>query len=288
MNKNNAEPGPNPYDLFWRAHEAMLSALPFAPGTMGARDRLDPARVVETVREKVADSQERAFTMLSSLAHVWQHIGEHGLESLQGFTRVLEETRRSMEASWPGLSPSAATRGESAQRAADAWLGLLGGDMSSMFSAPGFGLAREYQTRMGDFLKSFQDFQKKDFEYRLVLSKAWAEAFQALVHEMAAKTRAGQGVQSPRELVNLWVEVADGVFTELFQTEEFSRLQSEMLNRAHHLRRIRQRLSEDALRAHDIPTRTELETAHRAIYELRKQVRTLKREVAKLRPEASA
>jgi class III poly(R)-hydroxyalkanoic acid synthase PhaE subunit len=104
-----------------------------------------------------------------------------------------------------------------------------------------------------------------------------------MTERMATLAREGKRFEKPRELLDEWVKVADEVFTAHFCSEGFCSAQAQLLNAAHRVRRQRRDLMEDALRASDLPTRSDLEEAHKMIYELRKELRGVERELDALR-----
>lgn len=163
----------------------------------------------------------------------------------------------------------------------------FGNEMMSWLSSPGFGIAREYQSRIGALFEHWIGYQQKDFEYKQSLTGAWAEAFRNMTERMGEMLREGKQIEQPRDLIDLWIEVADDVFTRLFCTEEFSLMQSELLNAGHRVRLARRQLTEELLKAYDLPTREDLEEAHRVIHQLRRELRATQREIAALRDERS-
>jgi class III poly(R)-hydroxyalkanoic acid synthase PhaE subunit len=93
------------------------------------------------------------------------------------------------------------------------------------------------------------------------------------------KDRAEQNkpVQSLQELTRLWLTAGDNSFTELFVTEEYSKAQGNLVTKIMEYRIHEQGVVEEMLKATHIPTRSEVDEAHRNIYELRKEVRALKK-----------
>jgi class III poly(R)-hydroxyalkanoic acid synthase PhaE subunit len=87
----------------------------------------------------------------------------------------------------------------------------------------------------------------------------------------------GQPVENQRQLIDLWVEVADARFLDLFHSDRYAAVQSKLLNVGMALRGQQRELAEVWLRVNDLPTQRDLDEAHRNIYELRKEVKLLKK-----------
>ena len=82
-----------------------------------------------------------------------------------------------------------------------------------------------------------------------------------------------------RKLLFLWVEVVDHTFTKVFRSEEYIRLQGQLVNAATAYK-LREREIVDAfLKASHLPSRSELDEGYRRIYELRKEVKELRKAV---------
>ena len=76
------------------------------------------------------------------------------------------------------------------------------------------------------------------------------------------------------------MEVADEVFIALFHSEAYAKTQSAYVNSNMALRRQQRELLEVWLRGNDMPTRSDLDEAHHQIYQLRKDMKALKKTLA--------
>ncbi|MBN2304175.1 MAG: class III poly(R)-hydroxyalkanoic acid synthase subunit PhaE, partial [Anaerolineae bacterium] len=159
----------------------------------------------------------------------------------------------------------------------------------ALLESPGLGYNRELNEKIAKGFDSWLDFRRASASYQAKLADVWAEAFEQLVREMADLAEKGKMVDSVRELMLLWGQVADRVFVETFRTDEYVRVQGEFLNAAMAYRIERRAIMEVLLNLYDLPTRSEVDEAHRNIYELRKEVKALKKQVAEQqKPKRSA
>jgi len=83
-------------------------------------------------------------------------------------------------------------------------------------------------------------------------------------------------------LVLLWTRGAEEVFTQNFRTEEYVLARGKMLNAGMAYRSRERAIIESFLKLYDLPTRSELDETHRRIYELRKEVKALKKTLAEI------
>lgn len=152
----------------------------------------------------------------------------------------------------------------------------------ALLESPALGYTRELNEQIAGAFDTWLDYRRASAAYQAKLGDIWTEAFEQLLREMAEMAEQGQTIESVRDLLLLWGQVADRVFVETFRTEEYVRTQGELLNAAMAYR-IRQReIMEIYLQSLDLPTRSEVDEAHRNIYELRKEVKALRRALEEL------
>ena len=152
--------------------------------------------------------------------------------------------------------------------------------MGRALLAPSLGLTREFNEKVSKAFDLWLENQQAQTTYQLLVGEAWLEAFQALMKKLVDMAQKGETITDQRHLLRIWVEVADAVFIELFHSEAYATAQSAYVNSNMTLRRQQRALLEVWLRQNDMPTRTDLDEAHHQIYELRKEVRALKKSVA--------
>ena len=195
-----------------------------------------------------------------------------------------EETLQRLASMWAGATPDFAKfMGPMMQGWTSSSSGQGTPPWGELLSSPGFGLTRQYQTKVNKAFGAWMKYQQFDLDYRRLLSGAWTKSFTLVMESMAKQAAENPSAQTPRAFLEAWIRVADEVFVDLFRTEKFSKTQSSMVNALMELKRHRRALMEDVLVANDLPTRREVDEAHRMIYTLRKELKQVKRELAALK-----
>ncbi len=286
-------------DLFRSAQDALLGV--FRWGT----ERSSEA-AAQGVADRILKSQEQAIQMMSAMSGLWAEMAKAQVAGPEGVRAYMEKFQREVP-----LMGSALPSADALQKAAEMWresgkrfveammpmsqsFGLgsaIGEGMPDGFremfggfaKSPGFGLTREYQAKLGQAFDAWLEYQERDVEYRKLLSKAWTDSFAAVMQAMADRATKGEAPKTPREMMQLWIDVADDTFIALFRTDAFSRTQSGLMNAMMKLRKTRRKIMEDALIASDLPTRSQLDEAHRMIYQLRKELKAVKRELKEIK-----
>ena len=150
----------------------------------------------------------------------------------------------------------------------------------SAVQSPNLGYAREFNNKL---LKSFDagiNFSKANFDYQILLLDVWLKASEGLMRELASSEEKGETVQNWQQLLQVWSSVFDGVFLQMFRAEDALEVRGNFLNSATLYRLYPQQLMEVFLKMYGLPTRSEVDEIHHSIYELRKEVKGIKKSLA--------
>jgi class III poly(R)-hydroxyalkanoic acid synthase PhaE subunit len=137
---------------------------------------------------------------------------------------------------------------------------------------PAVGLAREQTMAWREVADAQGACLRLESELRAVLTRIQSDALTLLEQRVRERRAAGKQIGSMRELYDLWVECSEQLYAKVAHSDEYCRLQGELGNAATHLRACQQRVIEHALRHFDLPTRSELNTLHRQVRELRERL----------------
>ncbi len=116
--------------------------------------------------------------------------------------------------------------------------------------------------------------------YHHILIDTWLNAYGTLLGNLGKLAQEGDAVESVRDFLNRWATTADEAFKQTFLTKPFAQAQSHLVNTVMMFRQKQLHLSDSIMKLYGLPTRSELDEAHRRIYELRKEMKALKRQLA--------
>jgi hypothetical protein len=85
----------------------------------------------------------------------------------------------------------------------------------------------------------------------------------------------GESLGGLRAAYDLWIDCGEAAYAETLATPEFPALQAELVNALMRLKRHEQRMLEEVMTGMNMPTRQELDTSHKRVYELRRELREL-------------
>lgn len=146
------------------------------------------------------------------------------------------------------------------------WLGM-----------PTFGLAREHQERLQKMLQAQLDYQETVAAHNAMLSKSAQAAYRNFEKKLAEHESPGLEITSARALFDLWIDAAEDAFADMALSSDYRDIYGAMVNAQMRLRQDVQREIENATGQLGMPTRTEIEAAHRKIAELERIVRRMMR-----------
>lgn len=153
---------------------------------------------------------------------------------------------------------------------------------------PRIGSSREQVATLLHAFDAYVEFRKATAKYRAVVSEALRDAVERTMDRLAKLSAEGESVGSIRDLNRLWLETADEAFTDVYSSQKYAEVMRELSSSGMKYKIEQRKVVEMILKAFDIPTRSELDDAYRTLYQLRKDVKALKKELAEARRAKAA
>lgn len=175
-----------------------------------------------------------------------------------------------------------AMRGQGAQGldqwidAASPYLEAFRREGMGWLSLPAFGLGREHQQRLQALARAQVDYQEQTAAYHALLAKSGERAFELFEAKLAAREEPGRQLTSARALFDLWIDAAEESYAEIALSPEFRKTYGALVNAQMRLRSGIQKEVELASGLFGMPTRSEMDAAHRKVAELERQLRRLR------------
>lgn len=154
-------------------------------------------------------------------------------------------------------------------------LGKWHTDNAQWLEMPAFGLGRNQQSRWQALAKAQQDYQERAHAYAGQLKAAIERAFGVFEAKLTEHETAGSQLGSVRALFDLWIEAAEEAYSTIALSEEFGQVYAAFANADMRLRAALQLEIEQLSERFGMPTRSEMDTAHRRIAELERTVRKM-------------
>jgi polyhydroxyalkanoate synthase subunit PhaE len=168
----------------------------------------------------------------------------------------------------------------------------------SWLQAPAFGYAREHQEHYQKMLTAFAEYQEALKAHNALMLQSSQRSFAIFEDKLAERAEPGRQIDSMRGLYDLWVDAAEQAYAETALTDEFRKVYGDVVNAQ---TRVRSQVQQEVERIGTdlgMPTRTELNSVHKRLHEMRRashacncadlatEVEHLRKEVNKLRGNA--
>ncbi|WP_369938183.1 class III poly(R)-hydroxyalkanoic acid synthase subunit PhaE [Xanthomonas tesorieronis] len=165
------------------------------------------------------------------------------------------------------------------------WLQGWQRDSGPWLQMPGFGPGRNHHARWRALAKAQQDYQAQLQAYLSQLQGAIDRAFGVFEAKLREHEDPGRQLTNARAMFDLWIDAAEEAYAASALSEEFREVYAGFANAQMRLRALLQRETEQLCEQLGLPTRTELDAAHRHIADLERRLRRLERGAA---PAAAA
>ena len=138
---------------------------------------------------------------------------------------------------------------------------------------PAFGQYREHQERWQALQLAQQEYQQQSEAFNALLAKCATRAFEVFESKLAAHEEPGRQLASARALFDLWIDSAEEAYAGIALSAEFREVYGALGNAQMRLRAAIQLEVEHMTGLFGMPTRTEIDSAHRKIAELERALR---------------
>jgi class III poly(R)-hydroxyalkanoic acid synthase PhaE subunit len=161
------------------------------------------------------------------------------------------------------------------------WNLLYEESFGSLMQSPLLGPTREFNGKLLRTFDAWVDLYRASIDYQTLLTDIQIRSFEELMRQLVTLAEKGESVKDWRQFQQLWGRVADEVFEKAFCSENNLKVRGRFLNALNTYRIYQQDLTELWLKLLNLPSRTEVDEVHKNIYELRKEVKALKKNLAK-------
>ncbi len=123
----------------------------------------------------------------------------------------------------------------------------------------------------------YADYWGKAAEIQYMMYHSGQKAMEKLVTDMMERAKKGDTAMNYNDFFNHWVNVTETEMLELFNSNDFSKTQGEMLSLGMDIKRAFEHQLEKYMEAYPVVTRTEADEMTKTLTELRAQVRKLEK-----------
>jgi len=148
---------------------------------------------------------------------------------------------------------------------------------SNLVNMPFLGPNRNYNHQLMRSFNAWLALCPATLNYQVILLETQIQTLTELVQQLSILLESSESVKDWQQIQRLWGRIADDVYRKTFCLDENLKIRGNFLNAIYHYRLCQQELMDVWLGQMNLPLRSEVDEIHRSIYELRKEVKALKK-----------
>jgi class III poly(R)-hydroxyalkanoic acid synthase PhaE subunit len=162
-----------------------------------------------------------------------------------------------------------------------AWTDLYEREAWNQFHIPPMGITREYQERTNRVMEAFNRFQSVMAQFLYLTSLPMEKSLQAIREELSAIVNSEMPTEEFKAMYKKWVGALEEKYMALLKSKEYIEVMNKTIEAFGAFNTARSQWLEDYLKAMSVPTQREMDDVFRDLYNLKKEVRELRKTLGK-------
>ncbi len=150
-------------------------------------------------------------------------------------------------------------------------------EIEKYLKTPSLGLTREFNELIKKLVKNYIDYLKKLNNFRKTFIKISQESFEKFIKSLKEDIEKGEKFTDFDKIFRKWIAVNEEIFINWFKSKEFCEALGDYIKGTSNLKKTIDEYVYVILKDTNIATKTELDRAYKDIYELKKELRELKK-----------
>lgn len=227
---------------------------------------------IASLREELIRSAEELFPESKDNVELWKLYLKQVEKFTQPWANIFEQS--------PGIYNSViSSNGRNIIELLDLYNDGFDQSMNKFINSPRFGFTRELDQKLIKGFQSWTELLRNNFSYQVIMADTWIQAFEAFQIELSNMAERGEQLNSIREVINLWNNVADDVFIAVFKSEKFIVIQGKLIDSIMLNKISKKDIIELYLKDLNIASQREVEVAFKQNYLLKKEIKQLKKQI---------
>ena len=236
----------------------------------------DPAKYKEILDQIFGFDPTAAFKITDQASKLFETLAG----SSQGFTKTWMDASDKTLKSFPHMMEG---HPEEFMKIFHTLFSAFDSTAGRAFHVPAVGKDRE---KIELILRSLDDlsvYLARKTEYEHMMYVTGTGAFEKIIATVADKVGKGEEIKRFDEFFDLWIDVSENTYYALFQTEDFSKKQGELLDASLNVRQHFFKLMELYLFDFPIVVRSEMDDLYKTVHDLKRKVRNLEKQIGEVR-----
>jgi class III poly(R)-hydroxyalkanoic acid synthase PhaE subunit len=163
------------------------------------------------------------------------------------------------------------------------WKELYGGTFAKLLRVPNLGMSRELSDKLAESTDKFIRYIQVLSEYTATIYKVGIDTMESILNKYTNMIKQDSQPKTFNEFYELWWKTNEEAYQALFSTDNFSKLLAQVVDATVTFKKNQNELFEEFLKEISIPVKSEMDGLYKTVYDLKKDVRKLKKEIEVLR-----
>ena len=151
-----------------------------------------------------------------------------------------------------------------------------------LLNMPSMGINRELLERQYDSIDKTITFMTTYMEFFGQVFKVSQETMLKVITDYSEMLKNGTQPKTMEEFHKYWAREIDKSFDKIYLTDDFSKLMSTVVDSTMELKKESDKLMEEYMAILPVPKKSDMDSLHKTVYNLKKEVRALKKELERL------
>jgi class III poly(R)-hydroxyalkanoic acid synthase PhaE subunit len=147
-------------------------------------------------------------------------------------------------------------------------------------SLPAFGYSREGQEQRQALARAMLEYNEANARYHELMMKAARLGLDRFESKLGERSEPGRELTSMRALFDLYIDAAEEGYAEVAMSPEFREAYGELVNAQMRVRQQVQQEIERSTAALGMPVRSEMDSVHKRMHEMRRRIADLEEKLA--------
>ena len=161
------------------------------------------------------------------------------------------------------------------------WTDLYEREVRNQFRMPPMGIAREHQERTNRVMEAFNRFQSAMTRFLYLTSLPMEKSLQAMREELSTTVKGEMPVEEFKALYKKWVGILEEKYMVLQKSKEYIEVMNKAIDAFGAFKSAKSQWMENYLKMMDVPTQREMDDVYRDLYNLKKEVKELRKALEK-------
>lgn len=161
------------------------------------------------------------------------------------------------------------------------WTDIYEKEFKQFFQIPQLGLMRTYQEKSNQLADKYNFFQSTLAEFLNLLGLPFNRSMQVMQDKISEMAKNGTLPEDTKVYYNMWIKVLEGHYMTLYQTPEYIETLARTVNALADFSAAKNAAFEDMLSMLPVARKSEMDDMARELYELKKRLRKLEKELKK-------